>query len=236
MNIVVAKDAEDLADRACAEFVRIVRDSVDERGSFAVALSGGSTPILLYRRLCDANLDWSSISFYFSDERNVSPEEDASNFRTANKELFRPLRVREDRIFRWRTELETPEDVAADYARHLERVPRFDLILLGMGTDGHTASLFPGTKALHESDERAAANWVPQLGSWRFTLTFPTLNDARNVMFLVSGADKGETLKAVLEGESRPEDLPAQRVRPTEGSLTWLIDQAAGSHLSSSNI
>jgi 6-phosphogluconolactonase len=236
MNIVIAKDPGDLAERACIEFVRIAKDSIRERRSFAVALSGGSTPILLYKRLVDASLDWAQVVFFFGDERNVPADEDASNFRNANKELFRPLRIREDRIFRWRTELESPEKVAQDYQDRLEdmgpRLSRLDLIILGMGTDGHTASLFPGTEALNEEVRFAAANWVPQLGSWRYTLTLPVINNARNVMFLVAGADKAETLSKVLETEPETERLPAQRVRPPDGMLAWFVDQAAAAQLS----
>ena len=239
MNLVICKDPSELASRAASEFVRIAKESISERGSFIVALSGGSTPMLLYKRLIEATLDWNRVSFYFGDERNVPPDEEASNFRSANKELFRPLRIREDRIFRWRTELETPEMVAADYQERLEDIgpgiPRFDLILLGMGSDGHTASLFPGTEALDETERFVVPNRVPQLGSWRFTLTFPVINNARNVMFLVSGADKSQPLSQVLESK-RDGILPAQRIQLTKGDLTWLVDQAAASKLSAPNI
>lgn len=236
MNVVVCKDPAELSSRAATEFVRIAKESISERGSFAVSLSGGSTPILLYKQLLAADLDWNRVSFYFGDERNVPPDEDASNFRGANQELFRPLRIREDRIYRWRTELETPEEVAQDYQERLEDIgpglPRFDLILLGMGSDGHTASLFPDTEALDETERFTVANRVPQLGSWRFTLTFPVINNARNVMFLVAGADKSETLSRVLTSEPKPDGLPAQRVNPIKGDLNWFIDQAAASKLS----
>ena len=240
MKLVICKDPNDLASRAAFEFVRIAKESISERGSFVVALSGGSTPILLYKQLLSADLDWNGVSFYFGDERNVPPDEDASNFRSANRALFRPLRIREDRIFRWRTELETPEKVAQDYQDRLEDIgpglPRFDLIFLGMGSDGHTASLFPGTDALNERERFAVANRVPQLGSWRFTLTFPVINNARNVMLLVAGADKSETLHKVIEPAKDAGVLPAQSVQPTKGGPIWFVDKAAASKLSAPNI
>ena len=240
MKIVVSKGADELSVKAAAEFVAIAEDSIRQRGSFNVALSGGSTPLLLYRRLVEAAVEWDRVSFYFGDERNVPPDEDASNFKGANKELFRPLRIREDKIHRWRTELETPDAVADDYEQVLRRLstdaPRFDLVLLGMGADGHTASLFPGTKGVDETERSAIANWVPQLGMWRFTLTFTAFNHARNLMFLVTGSDKADTLRSVIEGEPRPDTLPAQRIVPADGTLSWFVDQAAASKLSDVNI
>lgn len=240
MNIVVSKDPEELASRAAIEFARLAKEAIGERGSFTVALSGGSTPLLLYKHLIDPAIDWELVFFYFGDERNVPPDEDANNFKGANKALFRPLRIREDNIHRWRTELETPEAVAEDYEQTLRKlspdVPQFDLILLGMGSDGHTASLFPGTDALSEKERFAVANWVPQLGSWRFTLTYRVINNAGNVMFLVAGEDKADALKRVIEGEPRPLELPSQGIKPTIGKLTWLIDRAAAGKLTDLNI
>lgn len=237
MSIIVSKGRDELAAKVAADFASLAREAIRERGSFIVALSGGSTPLLLYRHLRGTSIDWERVFFYFGDERNVPPDEDASNFKGANKELFRPLRIREDNIFRWRTELGTPVEVAEDYERTLRNLsadlPRFDLILLGMGTDGHTASLFPGTDALSETKRLAVANWVPQLGSWRFTLTYPVINNARNVMFLVAGEDKAERLKEVLEGDT---DLPAKIVKPTDGNLTWYLDHSSARDLKHPNI
>jgi len=240
MNLVVCKTPAELASRAAAEFVRLAKDSIDTRGRFLVALSGGSTPTLLYRQLVGTSLDWGKVFFFFGDERNVPPDEDASNFRNANKDLFRPLRIREDRIFRWRTELEGPDKVAQDYQDRLEDMgpglPRLDLVLLGMGSDGHTASLFPATEALVEIERFAVANWVPHLGSWRYTLTLPVINNARNVCFLVAGTDKAETLSKVFESDSEADKLPAQSVQLTKGELIWFVDQAAASKLFEVNI
>ena len=240
MNIVVSKNADELASRAAIEFVRLAKEAIRERDSFTVALSGGSTPLLMYKHLLDAAIPWERVSFYFGDERNVSPDEDASNFKGANTSLFRPLRIREDHIYRWKTELKTPDAVAEDYAQTLHKLspdhPRFDLILLGMGSDGHTASLFPGTDALNEKQRSAVANWVPQLGSWRFTLTYPVINNARNAMFLVAGEDKASTVKEVIEGEARPTELPSQGIQPAKGTLAWFVDRGAASHLTDANI
>ncbi len=237
MNIVVSKDPDELASSAATEFTRLAESAIHERGSFTVALSGGSTPLLLYKYLLDAPVTWERVLFYFGDERNVPPDEDASNFKGANKAFFRPLRIREDNIFRWRTELGTPLEVADDYERTLRNLsadlPRFDLILLGMGTDGHTASLFPGTDAVNETERFAVANWVPQLGSWRFTLTYRVINNARNVMFLAAGEDKSERLKEVFESDT---DLPAKAVRPTDGDLTWYLDRSSARDLNRANI
>ena len=237
MNIVVSKDPEELASRAATEFARIAKEAIRERSSFTVALSGGSTPLLLYKHLLDASINWERVLFYFGDERNVPSDEDASNFKGANKSLFRPLRIREDNIFRWRTEIGTPIEVAEDYEQTLQNLsvdlPRFDLILLGMGSDGHTASLFPGTEALNETSRSAVANWVPHLGSWRYTLTYNVINNARNVMFLVTGEDKAEMLKLVLEGDAV---LPAKLVRPNNGKLNWFIDRSSARDLKQVNI
>ncbi|MEO5860470.1 MAG: 6-phosphogluconolactonase [Pyrinomonadaceae bacterium] len=240
MNFVVSKDPNELAALASIEFARLSKEAIRERDSFTVALSGGSTPLLLYKHLLEAVVDWDRVFFYFGDERNVLPNEDASNFKGANRSLFRPLRIREDNIFRWRTEIGTPIEVADDFENTLHKLPgefpQFDLILLGMGSDGHTASLFPGTDALNETRRSAAANWVPQLGTWRFTLTYPAINNARDVMFLVAGEDKAETLKGVIEGGAKPAELPSQRVKPANGNLTWLVDRLAAGRLSTGNI
>jgi 6-phosphogluconolactonase len=237
MNVVISKNADELASRAAAEFARLAMDAIRERGEFLVALSGGSTPLLLYKHLMDAAIDWERVFFYFGDERNVGPDEDASNFKGANKALFRPLRIREDHIFRWKTELGTPHEVADDYEQTLrgfgQDLPRFDLILLGMGADGHTASLFPGTDALNEIGRFAAANWVPQLGSWRFTLTYPVINNARNVIFLTAGENKAERIKEVIEGDT---ELPAKLVLPRNGQLSWYLDRSAARDLENLNI
>jgi 6-phosphogluconolactonase len=253
MKLLISKDLTRLATAACDEFVRIANESIAQRGAFRVALSGGSTPVALYQRLVKAKLDWSRVFFFFGDERNVPPEDEQSNYRLADEHLFQPLSIDPEQIFRWKTEAGAPDAVAEDYrtqihigwikglppnetveegvSRLITNDLRFDLIILGMGSDGHTASLFPGTMALQFTSEIAVANWVPQLDQWRFTLTFTAINNARNVMFLVSGAEKASTLKAVLEGKLGPDPLPAQMVQPSEGELFWFVDRDSASEL-----
>ena len=253
MKLNVSKDLRKLAQSAAEQFVRIANESIAARGVFHVALSGGSTPKALYDYLVKAKLDWSRVCFYFSDERNVPPDDEQSNFRLANDHLFRPLAIDPERIFRWNPEVVGPDAVAEEYSSRirmaflrdvdpaepgtygdpaaLDNEIRFDLILLGLGADGHTASLFPGSMALQFEGEIAAANWVQQLHQWRFTFTFTTINNARNVMFLVSGGEKAPALRAVIEDERGPNLLPAQSVQPLNGELYWFVDRAAAAEL-----
>ena len=236
--IKIFPNIEILNNFAAAKFLEIAFFAIQERGVFNVVLAGGSTPKSLYQFLSDEEfkneLDWSRCFFYFGDERNVLPDDAESNFRMANENLLKPLEISEFNIFRWHTEDKDAEKIAEDYTENIdiafaldevEKFPRFDLILLGMGADGHTASLFPYTEALHETEKIAVANYVEKLNDWRFTLTFPTINNARNIMFLVAGEEKAETLRDVLEGEFEPERLPTQNVRPKNGNLFWLIDK-----------
>lgn len=228
--IVIANDLKDLSRKAAAEFVRIANDSIEKKGKFVIALSGGSTPRALNAQLLQADLDWSKCEFFFGDERNVPPDHADSNFRMANETLLEPLRIAKEKIHRWKTELLKPNEVANDYESKVKDV-KFDLVLLGMGADGHTASLFPGTEALKETKRNAVANWVPKLDAWRYTLTFPIINDAANVIFLVAGEDKAETLVSVIESEGPPDELPSRSVKPTNGELFWFLDEAAAKHL-----
>jgi len=234
--IKIFDDAEHLNRFAAEKFVEIANEAIANNGSFAVALAGGSTPKSLYRLLAGKEfknkIDWSKVFFFFGDERNVAPDNAESNFRMAYANLFSPLQIAEENIFRWQTELEDARLIAQEYEKTLSgffktRFPQFDLFLLGMGDDGHTASLFPFTQALNETERIAVANPVEKLDTIRFTLTFPVINNARNVVFLVKGADKAETLRAVLRGEFQPEKYPAQNVEPIDGNLFWLIDREA---------
>lgn len=232
----------ELTEFAAEKFVELGKAAIRERGRFTVALSGGSTPKALYELLASDkfkdSIYWKNVYFFFGDERNVLPDEDESNFLMANESLFLPLNISSDRIYRWHTEIEPPEHIAADYAEHIESVfggfPRFDLILLGMGDDGHTASLFPYTEALRETEKIACANFVEKLNTTRLTLTFPVINRAANVMFLVKGEDKKTVLKAVLQGDFQPEKFPSQMVKPENGELLWLIDETAAALLENS--
>jgi 6-phosphogluconolactonase len=237
----VYADLEDLARAARAELLRRAHDLLAERGRFTLALSGGSTPRRLYQLLAEADLDWSRVEVFFGDERCVPPDHADSNYRMAREALLDPARVPEHRVHRMRGELE-PAAAAAAYEDELRAVlapppgvaPSIDLVLLGLGDDGHTASLFPGTAALDEDRRWVVANRVPQLDAWRLTMTYPLLNAASAVAFLVAGSSKREAVERILapdpddgaHGDAR-ELLPAARVRPASGRLIWMLDAAA---------
>jgi 6-phosphogluconolactonase len=235
--IKVFHNIEELNNFAAEKFVEIANEAIEKQGQFAVALAGGSTPKSLYKLLASDEfrnkIDWSRTFFFFGDERNVLPDDAESNFRMANENLFEPLKINDQNIFRWQTELENAEIIAENYENSIKDFfklaendfPEFDLILLGMGADGHTASLFPNTEALSNAENIAVANKVEKLDTTRLTLTLPTINNAANIIFLVAGEDKAEALREVLEGESAPEKYPSQNIKPTNGELFWLLDK-----------
>ncbi|HNX49189.1 MAG TPA: 6-phosphogluconolactonase [Thermoanaerobaculaceae bacterium] len=234
----VFPDAAALARGAADELRRRATAAVAATGRFSVALSGGGTPRLLYRELAgDAGrgLPWDRTHVFWGDERLVPPEHPDSNYGEVWRELLGKVPIPPGNIHRMRGEDPDPTCAAADYDGELRRVfdlgpaerPRIDLVLLGMGADGHTASLFPGSAALDTRDRLVASTFVPRLGAWRLTLALPVLNAAACVLFLVSGADKAETLARVLEGPSLPRELPAQAVQPASDDLLWLVDAAA---------
>lgn len=243
-KIHIFPDLETLNQSAAEMFIRIGSEAIRKSGRFTAALAGGSTPESLYRLFSGEQfkdqIEWRKVFFFFGDERNVSPENEQSNFRMANENLFLPLQIPDENIFRWRTELKNAENIAEEYEKTIRvffnlsenEFPRFDLILLGMGDDGHTASLFPFTEALSENKKIAAANEVEKLATVRLTLTFPVFNNAANIFFLVAGENKTETLQAVLEGDSQPEKYPSQNVNPENGSIYWLVDERAAKMLS----
>lgn len=239
MNIEVCKNTADLATKAAGRVIEKARYSIKEHDRFSIALAGGTTPKGLYSQLAQSDEEWKKWTFFFGDERDVSPDDEQSNLRMAKESLFRSIPPEERSIVAWGAGSSDRLAVAENYADRIRAyfgfdslaVPRFDLILLGMGTDGHTASLFPDTAALKESDKIAVANFVPKLNEWRYTLTFPVINNARNVIFLVSGSDKAATLREVISGTDMPDKLPAQRVEPHRGELEWFIDEAAGTLL-----
>lgn len=247
MQLKIFSNIEELNDFAADRFAAIASESIEKRGQFTVALAGGSTPKALYQLLASDRyknqIDWSSAFFFFGDERNVLPDDDESNFRTANDNLFAPLEIFPQNVFRWETELEDAAAIAKDYEAKIidffelgdGEFPKFDLILLGMGDDGHTASLFPFTDALNETKKIAVENKVEKLNTNRLTLTYPAINSAENVFFLIKGADKSETLKNVLEGDFEPLKFPSQNVQPTSGNLFWLVDAEAAELLDNKN-
>jgi 6-phosphogluconolactonase len=243
-EVRVLADANSIAQTAAAEFLEASQKAVHAKGSFAVALAGGSTPKVLYgllasNPLLQAKVPWQKIQFFFGDERHVPPDHADSNFRMVTEAMFSKAPVEPQQVHRIHGENQHVRDAAQEYERELRvafqleagELPRFDLVLLGMGPEGHTASLFPGTKALREERRLVAGNWVGKLYTERITLTPPVLNNAARVMFLVHGAEKAPALKAVLEGPYEPDQLPAQIVHPESGSVVWLVDPTAASML-----
>jgi 6-phosphogluconolactonase len=236
-------DQSGVSQAAREEILRRAGAAITARGRFALALSGGSTPKMLYTSLVDADLDWSRVHLFFGDERCVGPEDADSNYRMVREALISKIEIPPANVHRMPADLCSVDEAVMLYQAELatffglkepHELPRFDLVLLGMGPDGHTASLFPETTALDETERLVAAPWVPKFGTHRITLTLPVINNAACVIFLVAGKDKTETLKAVLEGPSRPRDLPSQLIQPTNGELLWFVDRAAAKLLTTS--
>ena len=236
-EIVLVPDNAALFQMAAEEFVHALQEAVEKKGRFDVALSGGSTPKGLFGLLsADRSIPWESVRFFWGDERHVPPDHPDSNYRMANEALLSKVGVKPAQVFRIAAENPDAAGAAADYERQLREcfglapgeLPALDLVMLGMGSEGHTASLFPGTKALDVRDRLAVSTWVGKLYTERITLTAPVLNNAGLVMYMVSGADKATALKGVLEGPYEPSQLPAQLIRPTHGRLLWIVDRTAG--------
>ena len=254
-EVILFPDKTSLSHDAAHRFVSLAAQKLAQGRNFHVALAGGSTPALLYGLLAAAPYyhavaDWSRIHFFFGDERCVPPDSPDSNYRMAHETLSSISEQHEEpsrqtkgigTLTRMPADLPDHEEAAQQYEETLRRhfhlqadeLPRFDLILLGMGPDGHCASLFPHKPALQEK-ERLVVATEPGLKPFvpRLTLTHPVLNNAANVLFLVAGEDKAETLSRVLDGPPDPDGLPSQSVLPSHGSVTWLVDRAAASRLS----
>lgn len=242
-EIRIVRDLATLARRAAQIFVECAQQAVKDRGCFTVALSGGSTPKALHALLAnDAEfrdaVPWSATQFFFGDERHVPPDHADSNYRMANETLLSKVPIQPKQVHRIKAENDASaaaedyeNDLRASFQISREALPRFDLILLGMGNDGHTLSLFPGTEALDDNGKLVRRNWVGKLYTDRITFTAPVANNASTVLFLVAGADKGLPLKGVLEGPYEPAQLPSQLIRPANGKLFWLVDAAAGALL-----
>ncbi len=246
-SIQVSPNPAALAQSAAAEFTRLAQSAIEHRGRFSVALAGGSTPEKLYRLLASppfaGQIDWARVEVYWSDERCVPPDDPQSNYRMARLALLEQVPLPPENIHRLQGELD-PRLAAFQYEEWLRSafatpaatgaespVASFDLILLGMGEDGHTASLFPHQNAVHEDWRWVVAEQIQKLDTWRLTFTPPLINAAANVIFLVAGEHKAESLKQVLQGPYQPELLPAQVVKPTNGRLLWLVDAAAAALL-----
>ncbi|RBP15783.1 6-phosphogluconolactonase [Roseiarcus fermentans] len=219
-----------------ADFVaREAAEAIARRGRFSIALSGGNTPKPIYARLAAApGLDWGRILVAFGDERCVPPDDPRSNYGMARAALLDHVPIPPENVLRMRGE-DPPRAAAAAYAEELARAlgpdGRLDLALLGLGDNGHTASLFPGLAALEETERTVVAAYVEVVGMWRLTLTPPAINAARRVAFIVAGADKAEVLARVLQGPRDPEVLPAQAIRPVDSRALWLLDAAAAAKL-----
>jgi len=240
----VEPDAAALARRAAEYLVEMVEEAVAANGLARIAISGGSTPKAAFELLADPSqpwhnrMPWRNLDLYWVDERCVPPDDADSNYRMTREALLDKVPLKPEQIHRMEGELD-PEVAASRYESELRNgfrlegveTPRFDLVALGMGPDGHTASLFPHSAALHEMSRLAAANHVQQKDAWRITLTWPVINRADSVFFLIGGADKAQILNEVLTGPHDPERLPSQLIWPSSGILTLILDQAAAALL-----
>jgi 6-phosphogluconolactonase len=243
-DIRILADAAAITRRAADEFLKASSEAVARNGVFNVAFAGGSTPKALYSLLADdpayrAKLAWDKMRVFFGDERHVPPDHSESNFGMASEALFSKGLLKPEQIVRIKGEYPDTEKAALEYEQVLRayfrlkdgEYPRLDLVLLGMGEEGHTLSLFPGTKALHPGARIVVHNWVGKFYTERITITAETANHANRVMFLITRADKAPALKAVLEGPYEPEQLPAQLIQPKSGNALWLIDRDAAKML-----
>lgn len=232
-------DLDGLARAAAEEIAKSAEEAIAARGRFTIALSGGNTPKSAYRLLArQPGIDWDRVHVFWGDDRHVPPNHPDSNFGMAMDTLLSKVSIPLDNVHRMRTEKPDAERAAAEYEWTLRSAfdlddldgdewPRFDLVLMGIGADGHTASLFPGSDAVRERSRLVIAPWVSSLGTFRITLTAPVFNHAALALFLVSGEKKAEALRSVLEGDFQPDRFPAQIVCPEEGRLLWLVDRAA---------
>lgn len=242
-TIRILPNKEAIFAAAADEFVRLAREAGTARGKFTVALSGGSTPRGLFELLTTdaykAQVDWPKVQFFWGDERSVPPDNKDSNYHMAREAMLAKLAIPEAQIHRIQAERSDRDQAARDYETQIAKVfgvkadgppPAFDLILLGMGPCGHTASLFPHTTALQETQRWVVVNHVAKFNTDRVTFTRPLLNNAGHTLFLVSGADKAAALAEVLEGKPNSDEYPSQLIQPT-GELVWLIDSAAAAQL-----
>lgn len=236
-EIIICRDADELARKAAAQWVALAAARSESRGRFIVALSGGSTPKTLYSLLATAEfrerIDWNRVHLFWGDERCVPPDHPESNYRMIREALLSKIEIPPQNVHRMAGEKD-PDTAAAEYEKDLrsffqttDPAPAFDLVLLGLGEDGHTASLFPGSAALKETNRWVATAYVERLHAHRLTLTLPVINAAAHVSFLVAGESKSAILKALLGKNSNPTGYPAGQVRPLTGELTWLVTQDA---------
>jgi 6-phosphogluconolactonase len=244
-EVGISENLSALSRKAAIILVDKIAETLRHKVFFSIALCGGATPKTLYSLLVEdpyfkAAIPWNKIHFFWGDERHVPPEHPDSNYRMANETMLAKAGVLSENIHRVQAEMPDADKAAKEYENELQRffglpagqLPVFNCALQGMGGDGHTASLFPGTPALCEQKRLVVANWVEQYHTHRITLTVPVFNNAEMVMFLVSGREKAEVLKRVLEDRQSPCNLPSRLIRPTHGRLLWLTDRDAASQLS----
>jgi 6-phosphogluconolactonase len=239
--IEVYRSTKELDRSAAEKIVLSINKAVTERGVAFVALSGGETPRAVYRLLGTAEwnnrIDWNRVHLFFTDERAVPPADSQSNYGMVKRGLISHINIPEKNVHRMKGE-KNPELAAAEYERELKElrgdgVVRFDLMFLGIGEDGHTASIFPGTEVVNEEHAFASAVFVPRLHSWRITLTFPVINSTREIVFLAAGKKKNSIIQRVLKRSEPVKNIPATMVRPLEGNLYWMLDEdAAGGWVS----
>lgn len=236
--IGIYKNQHDLSTAAADIFVVSAKDAISKRGAFTVALTGGNSPALLYALLADSpyreEIQWDKVFVYWGDERWVPLDDEKSNARMAYQTLLNHVPIPPDHIYPMWEAAESPQLYASKYEQILDlhvQSERFDLILLGMGEDGHTASLFPGTSILQEKAKRVAAYYLAEQEMYRITLTAPLINKARAIVFMLYGSNKADALHEVLEGDRNIEKYPAQLIQPVDGEVHWLVDEAAAKKL-----
>lgn len=243
-KIQTFRGLDELSRAAAVRFTELARERVQQGKVFSAALSGGTTPQTFLEMLANPEfsqrIQWDSVHLFQVDERCVPPDSLQSNYRMIRSSLLNPVPGAAENFHRMRAELEDRDAASAEYEAEIrknlapdgDRPPRFDLIFLGLGSDGHTASLFPGSAALAESAKWVCPNYAEKLKMYRLTLTYPVLNSASEVIFLISGSGKAEIVRQVLEGPQDPAHIPAQGIHPDKGSVSWYLDRAAASLLS----
>ena len=232
-NIKIFESEDGLSRNAAVDIASLLNEFIKKRGTGSIVLSGGNTPRNIYQYLGNnfsEKVDWNKVYFFWGDERCVAPEDDDSNYKSAKINLLSKISVPEKNVFRIAGELK-PKDASEDYEKKLrkfffgEKLPSFDIVLLGIGSDGHTASLFPKGKALKIEDKWVAEDYIEKLKSWRVTMTIPVLNNSKNILFIASGKDKSNIVSIILsDGDS---DLPAKLIKPVSGKVFYYLDKDA---------
>ena len=236
-DLLVPGDASTTLEVCVRHFIACARQAIAEKGTFYVALAGGSTPKAIYEKLSilpyKDQVDWSKVFLFWGDERSVAPDSPESNYKMAMESGFKTLPIPPSQIHRMKAE-EAIEENALAYDQILRTILNnglLDLVILGMGEDGHTASLFPQTEALKARDRLAVANFIPQKSTWRMTLTYEAINNAQNIVIYVLGANKKHTLHEVLQSKPQFDRYPIQKIGTKEHKALWIVDEAAASGL-----